>query len=137
MYHYNRQQRLFKNLLVSIPKATKLLLTSCIPAIKPDLPTIGEEVQWMNFNTNGSCNINRKTLFGSNILIKRKRNGKTRLSIHMVRIKRTFVLLLELSSEMPLNKCGFTCISKTIKVALLEYEIPKRYLHHLDLNYII
>lgn len=42
------------HLLVSISKTTKLLLASSVPAVKPNLPTICEEVQWMNLHTN-SC----------------------------------------------------------------------------------
>lgn len=42
-------------LLVTISQTTKLLLSSSVPAVEPDFPTIREEVQRVNFNTNSCC----------------------------------------------------------------------------------
>nr|GMD83812.1 hypothetical protein BC936DRAFT_141695 [Ipomoea batatas]GME02283.1 hypothetical protein BC936DRAFT_141695 [Ipomoea batatas] len=38
---------------VTIPKTTKFLLASSIPAIKSDFSTICEEIQWMHLHTYG------------------------------------------------------------------------------------
>ena len=42
-------------LLVSIPKSTKLLLTSSIPAVKSNLSTVGEKIKRMDLHTDGCC----------------------------------------------------------------------------------
>merc|ERR1712137_1201358 len=39
--------------VISIPKPTKLLLSRSIPAVEPDLSTVGVEIQGMDFDTNG------------------------------------------------------------------------------------
>jgi len=44
-----------KYLLISISETTKLLLTSCIPAIESNFSTVSEEIQRMNFHTNSCC----------------------------------------------------------------------------------
>jgi len=38
--------------IVSIPKATELLLPSSVPAVEPDLTTVRGEIQWVDFDTN-------------------------------------------------------------------------------------
>lgn len=42
-------------LLITISQTTELLLSSSVPAVKPDFPTVCEEVQWVNLHTNGCC----------------------------------------------------------------------------------
>jgi hypothetical protein len=44
------------DLLVTISEATKLLLTSSVPAIETDFTTVGTKIQRVNFNTDGGCN---------------------------------------------------------------------------------
>lgn len=41
--------------VVPIPQATKLLLPSSVPAVEPQLATIGSEVQRMHLHSNGGC----------------------------------------------------------------------------------
>ena len=55
---FSKKKRASKRvcLLVTIPKATELLLSSSIPAVETDLATVCEEIQRMNLHTNGSCN---------------------------------------------------------------------------------
>jgi hypothetical protein len=43
------------DLLVTITKTSKLLLASCVPAVKTNATTVCKEVEGMHFNTNGGC----------------------------------------------------------------------------------
>ena len=43
------------DLLVSISEATKFLLSSSIPAVKSNLSTVCEKIQWVNLHTDGCC----------------------------------------------------------------------------------
>ena len=44
-----------KDLLISIPEATKLLLSGSIPTVEANLSTVCEEIQWVNLHSNGRC----------------------------------------------------------------------------------
>jgi hypothetical protein len=43
-------------------------LASCVPAIKPDAPTVGKEVKRMNFHTDSGCIHAKRNMSNLNII---------------------------------------------------------------------
>ena len=41
--------------VIAISETTKLLLASCVPAVKAQLAPVGCEIQRVDFHTNGGC----------------------------------------------------------------------------------
>lgn len=113
------------HLLVSISKTTKLLLASSVPAVKPNLPTICEEVQWMNLHTN-SCylqiipifKIKKKLITSKHIKTVQISITKNKASFETL----TFIFLLELSGQVSLHKSSFSCHhSKNTQINQYQY----------------
>ena len=123
------------HLLVSISKTTKLLLASSVPTVKPNLPTICEEVQWMNFHTN-SCYLQIKPIYKiNNFQTHQNRTNfyanwmgtltKNKASYETL----TFIFLLELSGQVSLHKSCFSCHHSKKKQTHTHTQI-NQYRHH-------
>ena len=94
--------------VVSITKSSKLLLTSCVPAVKAKLATICGEVQRVHLDSNCCCT-NRAT---SAKMLRRQGvfqyvHPRLEKLLEDGMLALTFILLLELSCQVPLHKSGF------------------------------
>lgn len=89
--------------VIPISKPAELLLTSCVPAVETDWTTVSVEVQRVHLHSNCCC---KYCAGGSDQCIELHMGITT--SEHRAP-ERTFILLLEVSGQMTLHKCGLSC----------------------------
>lgn len=107
------------DLLVSISEATKLLLSSSIPAVESNLSTVCEKIQWVNLHTDG-CYFGKAKMERKN---KFRWNNMNNLNLNLFNYK--LFLRSYFFSNSPV-RCLFTKVVFPAKCSIHhKYHMPR------------